>query len=183
MVNIYKFNYMKNLNDQIERMNRLFDYKVGIVITEQMGDIIIIHPNANDNAIKLNTDMSPPEGKHCVYRLEWKLNNETKIKFFKLIYSVLGENQVVTKTFEHEVEVDDSEKQLLFKNKWKGDGVSYQAPFDGEGYYDWVYLKPDGNSFYNVEIEGYNDKGQVVAKTSKIIYAQTSGNDACVDEK
>ena len=36
MVNIYKFNIMKNLNEQIERINNLSNYMVGVAITEQV---------------------------------------------------------------------------------------------------------------------------------------------------
>ena len=36
MVNIYKFNIMKNLNEQIERINMLSDYQVGVIISEQV---------------------------------------------------------------------------------------------------------------------------------------------------
>ena len=39
MVNIYKFNHMKNLNEQIERINRLSNYQVGVIINEQNKDV------------------------------------------------------------------------------------------------------------------------------------------------
>jgi hypothetical protein len=180
---------------KIDRERGLFirDAEVKIGDSKIEGNIKFDFADNSSSAIKLETEYQnlPPgdlpngdfSGKHCVYMVKWALDEKLKSKInkFEIIYEVLGENQVVIKTFSHTVELKGNE--LIFKNGWS-DNIEYcKKPFEGS-LYDWVYLKPDGNSYYSITIKGYPIKGKMVETSKKqIFYPNTSGNEKCTDEK
>jgi hypothetical protein len=190
------FVYENNVKvGKIDRERGLFirDAGVNIDISATESNIKFDFADNSSPAIKLETEYQnlPPgdspngdfSGKHCVYMVKWSLDEKLKSKInkFEIIYEVLGENQVVTKTFSHTVEIKGNE--LIFKNGWSDNPEYCRKSFD-DSLYDWVYLKPDGNSYYSITIKGYNIKGKMV-ETSKnqIFYPNTSGNEKCIDEK
>jgi len=112
------------------------------------------------------------EKKECI-----SLNNNITYKSKKNQSDTLG------MTFSHNIEVKDL--KLIFKNNWiKNEEIFETRDYkEGDNFFDWVFLKQDYDSVYEVTLKAYNKRGKCVAEIIQNFRPFNSAIDKICDEK